>query len=91
MLNRRTNALRVIGTGKEAYMSTGNNTNGNLDFSKEAAGKRTYTVSEIAHILQIGKSKAYELSREGLFRTIKIGRAVRISKASFDEWFNKQI
>lgn len=53
--------------------------------------KYTYTVSEIASILQIGKSKAYELCQEELFHIIKIGRAVRVQKASFDNWFNNQI
>lgn len=53
--------------------------------------KQTYTVSEIASILQIGKSKAYEICKDGSFRTVKIGRAVRISKASFDEWLNNQM
>ena len=52
--------------------------------------KRTYTVSEVASMLQLGKSKAYELCNEGIFQTLKIGRAVRISKASFDEWLNNQ-
>lgn len=70
-------------------MTTDNNEKKALP--KGAPEKRTYTVSEISFILQIGKSKAYELCNQGLFRTIKIGRAVRISKASFDEWFNNQI
>ena len=54
------------------------------------SGKRAYTVVEIADLLQISKSKAYELCRQGLFKTIKIGRAVRVSKLSFDEWLDRQ-
>lgn len=57
---------------------------------KGASGKYTYTVSEIASMLQIGKSKAYELCHEGCFHIIRIGKAVRVSKASFDNWLNNQ-
>jgi excisionase family DNA binding protein len=59
--------------------------------SSEGKGKRTYTVYEIAALLQISKSKAYELCKQGYFRTISIGRSVRISKTSFDEWLDSQI
>lgn len=52
--------------------------------------KRTYTVLDIAAILQISKSKAYELCREGQFKSIKVGRSVRVSRLSFDEWLDKQ-
>lgn len=57
--------------------------------SDEAEGKRTYTVLEIAALLRISKSKAYELCRQSNFRIIRIGRSVRVSKASFDEWLDK--
>ena len=53
--------------------------------------KRTYTVLEIASLLRISKSKAYELCSQDLFRIIRIGRSVRISKVSFDEWLDNQI
>jgi len=69
-------------------MTTDNITERTL--SDEANEKRTYTVAELATILQIGRSKAYDLCSQNLFRIIKIGRAVRISKASFDEWFENQ-
>ena len=51
--------------------------------------KRVYTVQEIGEILQISKSKAYELCKQNLFRTINVGRSVRISKESFDNWLDK--
>ena len=54
-------------------------------------GKRTYTVVEIMELLRISKSKAYELCKQNLFKTIKIGRSVRISKESFDEWLDGKI
>lgn len=53
--------------------------------------KRTYTVQEIINILNISRSKAYDLCSGGNFRTIKIGRSIRVSKASFDKWLDEQI
>ena len=50
--------------------------------------KRTYSVPEIVEILQISKSKAYELCKESHFRVIRLGRTVKISKSSFDDWLN---
>ena len=52
--------------------------------------KRTYTVPEIAKLLRISKSKAYDLCKQGYFRAINIGRSVRISKESFDQWFDSK-
>jgi excisionase family DNA binding protein len=52
--------------------------------------KRTYQVEEIAELLGIGRSSAYELVKQGLFRTVKIGTAIRISKKSFDDWLDSQ-
>ena len=50
--------------------------------------KRTYTVEEIAHILGIGRTSAYILVKEGHFKIVRIGNAIRISKRSFDEWLD---
>ena len=55
------------------------------------SGKRTYTVGEIADILGIGRTSAYKLVRSGQFQTVRIGSAIRISKASFDDWLDKQL
>lgn len=57
---------------------------------KNDANKRTYRVEEIADILDISKSSAYELVKQGLFKTVKIGSAIRISKKSFDAWLDSQ-
>lgn len=51
-------------------------------------GKRTYSVAEIQQILEISRSCAYELCNSGLFRVIRIGRVLRISKADFDLWLD---
>lgn len=55
---------------------------------KEAPGRRTYTVDDIAQILGIGRTSAYILVKEGHFKIVRIGNAIRISKRSFDEWLD---
>lgn len=35
-------------------------------------------------MLQISKSRAYALCKQAQFKTVKIGKYVRISKSSFD-------
>ena len=52
--------------------------------------KRTYKVEEIAEMLDIGKSSAYELVKQNLFKTVRIGTTIRISKSSFDEWLDSK-
>lgn len=49
---------------------------------------RAYTVEEIAAILNIGRTTAYLLVKEGHFKIVRIGNAIRISKRSFDEWLD---
>ena len=51
---------------------------------------KTYRVEDIAKILDIGRSSAYTLVREGHFKTVRIGTAIRISRKSFDEWLESQ-
>ena len=54
------------------------------------AGKRTYTVEDIAKILGIGRTAAYSLVHSGVFKMVRIGSSIRVSKASFDDWLDKQ-
>ncbi len=49
---------------------------------------KTYSVQDIAEILRISRSKAYELCLNPEFKVIRLGRTIRISKQSFDEWLN---
>lgn len=49
--------------------------------------KKTYTVAEIAKILGVSKGAAYSLVKENTFKSIKIGKSIRINKESFDKWF----
>lgn len=65
-------------------MSTGKETN-----STNMPAKATYSVQEIAEILQIGKNQAYQLCQDAGFRVVRIGRSIRVSKSSFDEWLNQ--
>jgi excisionase family DNA binding protein len=58
--------------------------------SFDAPQKRTYKVEEIAKLLDIGKTSAYNLVREGHFKTVRVGAAIRVSKKSFDEWLDSQ-
>ena len=55
---------------------------------KEIPERRTYTVDNIAQILGIGRTSAYILVKEGHFKIVRIGNAIRISKRSFDEWLD---
>ena len=51
---------------------------------------KTYKVEDIAAILGIGRSSAYNLVREGHFKAVRIGTSIRVSKKSFDEWLDIQ-
>ena len=47
--------------------------------------KRVYSVDDIMAILDIS---AYILIKKNFFRSVKVGKQLRISKASFDAWLN---
>ena len=57
----------------------------------ESFDKRTYTVDEIQDILEISRSSAYNLVKKNLFRSVRIGGHIRVSKRSFDEWLDAQL
>lgn len=57
-------------------------------FTIEPAEKRTYSVEEVRAMLGISRRKAYELCGGHEFKVIRVGRILRISKASFDEWLD---
>ena len=50
--------------------------------------KRTYSIEEIQQILDISRSTAYLLIKRKLFKSVKVGKQIRISKKSFDEWLD---
>lgn len=49
---------------------------------------RTYTVEDVAKMLNIGRTAAYNLTKEGHFKIVRIGSSIRISKKSFDDWLD---
>lgn len=49
---------------------------------------QVYTIEEIREILNIGKNASYDLLEKNHFKMIRLGKAIRISKKSFDEWLN---
>ena len=51
-----------------------------------AGTAHTYTVEQIAAMLNIGRTTAYQLVKQEEFRIVRIGNAIRVSKKSFDEW-----
>ena len=53
-------------------------------------GKRTYTVSEIQDILGISRPTAYNIIASGVFKSVRAGNRIRVSRKSFDEWLDKQ-
>ena len=57
---------------------------------KSTPQSRTYTVNDIAAILGIGRATAYKLANSGLFKTIRIGNMIRISRKSFEDWLKAE-
>lgn len=49
---------------------------------------RTYSVEDVAKILNIGRTSAYNLVKENHFKVVRIGHTIRISKRSFDKWLD---
>ena len=47
---------------------------------------RTCIVDDIAAILGIGCTSDYKLADSGLFKTIRIGNMIHISRKSFKDW-----
>lgn len=45
-------------------------------------------MEEVRAMLGISRRKAYELCGGHEFKVIRVGRILRISKASFDEWLD---
>ena len=60
----------------------------NTPNEKGTPQSRTYT--DIAAILGIGRATAYKLANSGLFKTIRIGNMIRISRKSFEDWLKAE-
>ena len=44
----------------------------------------------VPELLGIGRTSAYALVKEGHFKVVRIGNAIRVSKRSFDAWLDEQ-
>lgn len=54
--------------------------------TREPVQRGTYTVREIATILGISENATYTFIKEGHFKVLRIGKAIRIPKQSFERW-----
>lgn len=57
----------------------------------ENTKKAVYAVSDLQHLLGIGKNQTYTLVKSGQFPVRKVGATYLIPKASFDKWLNGDI
>lgn len=49
----------------------------------------TLTVEEVRNILQLSKTKTYDLVNRGEFPIMKIDSVIRIPRTGFDKWFRE--
>lgn len=47
-------------------------------------------VPEVAQVLRIARSRAYELVGSGEVPSVRIGRSVRVSRKELDRWLEEQ-
>ena len=62
----------------------------NTSNAKRTLQNRTYTVDDIASILGVGRTTAYKLANSGLFKTVRVGNMIRISRKSFEAWLKME-
>ena len=56
-------------------------------YGEKASGvPQPIRVNEVARMLGVSRTQAYRLVQEGLFKSVRIGNAIRIPKRSFDKW-----
>jgi excisionase family DNA binding protein len=48
--------------------------------------RETLKVQEVAAILRCGRNQAYELMQRGEIRSVRIGRAIRVTREALDEF-----
>lgn len=54
--------------------------------ARELPERILLTVEEVAERLRIGRTKAYELVKDGEIESVRIGRLRRVPKAAVDEY-----
>lgn len=55
---------------------------------KAGPEKRSYSVAEAAEILGVSKRSIYNLCAAEAFKSVRVGKKLRISRISFDEWLD---
>lgn len=56
----------------------------------QGADLHLLTVKELAEVLRIGRSSAYELCRQNEFPVIRIGKSIRIPKKALFDWIERE-
>ena len=49
-----------------------------------------YSVKDLMTLTGLGRTKCYELVANGELEAIKVGKAVRVSRASYIEWTRRR-
>ena len=44
------------------------------------------TVPEVAQVLRVPTARAYQLARDGLIPSVRVGRQVRVDRDALKEW-----
>lgn len=52
--------------------------------------RKLLKLCEVSQILGIGRSMAYELIARGELPSVRIGRCIRVSSESLDEWVKER-
>lgn len=47
-------------------------------------------VPEVARVLRIARSRAYELVGQGEIPSVRIGRSIRVSRRELERWLEEQ-
>lgn len=50
--------------------------------------KLTISVPEAGQMLGVSRNKAYDLARQGIIPTIRLGRKLVVPRARFEAWLN---
>lgn len=61
----------------------------NIERNIENSKKLTYTIQEVAEVLNISVSNAYKLAHQNAFPTIKLGKRILVSIKKLEEFINQ--
>lgn len=63
----------------------------NINLNDNANWPPVLTVPQVAKILHISHTKAYQLAKDHTLPTIKLGKNVRVPRSRFIDWLDKQV